>query len=71
MGYKMMGCIPGWTKPKSTEHINPLFVPDLRPVTVEKEEITVVTITPARIIKEVIIPLPLPPRRWGSPPLPP
>jgi hypothetical protein len=65
----MMGCILG--RNRHTEHFNPLYVPDLRPVTVQKEEITIVTITPVRITQKIIIPPPLPLRRWGSPPLPP
>jgi hypothetical protein len=55
MGYKMMGCILG--RNRHTEHFNPLYVPDLRPVTVQKEEITIVTITPVRITQKIIIPL--------------
>jgi hypothetical protein len=48
-------------------HYNPLYSPDLRPVTVEKEEITVVTITPLLIVTKIIKPEPPKPRRFGTP----
>ena len=55
------------TKRYKNIHYNPLFAPDLRPVTVEKEAITVVTITPLFIVEHVITPTPPKPRRFGTP----
>ena len=62
-----MGNLLGVSKqfPYRDIHYNPLFVPDLRPVTVEKEAITITTITPLLLVTRVITPDPPKPRRFG------